>query len=103
MRLVGVCCRSQGQPCSERKRSTSATSWRKDVPSCVRCPGTGRWPEEGCEGSGPNVGMVYLNIYYNRHGSYTSTVLQGDATLLLYMTQVYRDYEGSLCICKTLI
>src|SRR6266404_2754189 len=54
MRLEGVCCRSQGQPCSERKRSTMATSWSKDSPNCMGCPG------EGCEDSGPVVAMVYL-------------------------------------------
>src|SRR5262247_1039130 len=54
MRLEGVCCRSQGQPCCERKRSTMATSWSKDSPNCIGCPG------EGCEDSGPVVGMVYL-------------------------------------------
>src|SRR5437867_421443 len=54
MRLEGVCCRSHGQPCSERKRSTMATSRRKDSPSGVGCPG-GDW-----EDSGPVVAMVYL-------------------------------------------
>src|SRR5713101_4718633 len=54
MRLEGVCWRSQGQPCSERKRSTMATSWSKDSPSGVGCPGA------GCEDSGPIVAMVYL-------------------------------------------
>src|SRR5215831_9316450 len=54
MRLEGVCCRSQGQPCSERKRSTMATSRRKDSPSGVDCP------EGSCEDSGPVVAMVYL-------------------------------------------
>src|SRR5919197_409650 len=54
MRLEGVCCRSQGQPCSERKRSTMATSRRKASPNGVECS-AGDW-----EGSGPVVAMVYL-------------------------------------------
>src|SRR5215475_7605981 len=54
MRLEGVCCRSQGQPCSERKCSTIATSRRKDSPSGVRCP------EGDCEDSEPGVAIVYL-------------------------------------------
>src|SRR5215831_2668973 len=54
MRLEGVCCRSQGQPCSERKRSTMATSRRKASPSGVDCP------EGNCEDSGPVVAIVYL-------------------------------------------
>src|SRR5437016_3205136 len=54
MRLAGVCCRSHGQPCSERKRSTMVTSRRKASPNGVGCP-EGDW-----ENSGPVVAMVYL-------------------------------------------